>query len=46
MNQPGLLSRLPMLDAKTGEIRAVIETPKGSKNKYDYDDEVLSLENF
>src|SRR4051812_46969838 len=43
MNKPGLLSRLPLLDAKTGEIRAVIETPKGSKNKYDYDDEVAAF---
>jgi inorganic pyrophosphatase len=33
-----LLSCLPALDPKTGDVAAVIETPKGSPNKYDYDD--------
>jgi inorganic pyrophosphatase len=33
-----LLSRLPALDPKTGDVTAVIETPKGSSNKYDYDE--------
>lgn len=33
-----LLSHLPLLDAPSGEVTAVIETPKGSSNKYDYDD--------
>jgi inorganic pyrophosphatase len=33
-----LLSCLPTLDAKTGDVIAVIETPKGSASKYDYDD--------
>ena len=33
-----LLSRLPVCDPETGELTAVIETPKGSRNKYDYDD--------
>ena len=33
-----LLSCLPVLDRDTGDITAVIETPKGSRNKYDYDD--------
>lgn len=33
-----LLSHLPLLDASTGNLTAVIETPKGSPNKYDYDD--------
>lgn len=37
-NAPGLLSHLPTFDAETGELMAVIETPKGSRNKYDYDD--------
>ncbi|MBV8913369.1 MAG: inorganic diphosphatase [Acetobacteraceae bacterium] len=32
------LSCLPVQDAETGDITAVIETPKGSRNKYDYDD--------
>ncbi len=34
---PPLLSHLPALDPETGEVTAVIETPKGSPNKYDYD---------
>jgi inorganic pyrophosphatase len=33
-----LLSHLPLRDASTGDLTAVIETPKGSPNKYDYDD--------
>jgi inorganic pyrophosphatase len=33
-----LLSQLPTLDPNTGDITAVIETPKGSGNKYDYDE--------
>lgn len=33
-----LLSCLPVVDPETGDITAVIETPKGSRNKYDYDD--------
>jgi inorganic pyrophosphatase len=32
------LSCLPTFDPKTGDITAVIETPKGSPNKYDYDE--------
>ena len=31
------LSRLPVLDASSGDMTAVIETPKGSSSKYDYD---------
>jgi inorganic pyrophosphatase len=34
----GLLSRLPTFDRESGELIAVIETPKGSPNKYDYED--------
>jgi inorganic pyrophosphatase len=33
-----LLSCLPALDPGKGDVTAVIETPKGSQNKYDYDD--------
>ena len=33
------LSRLPVQDASSGDLTAVIETPKGSPNKYDYDEE-------
>ncbi|MBV9375812.1 MAG: inorganic diphosphatase [Alphaproteobacteria bacterium] len=32
-----LLSHLPTFDQKTGDLTVVIETPKGSPNKYDYD---------
>jgi inorganic pyrophosphatase len=32
-----LLSHLPTFDPKTGDLTVVIETPKGSPNKYDYD---------
>ena len=35
---PSLLSLLPTFDQGSGELMAVIETPKGSSNKYDYDD--------
>ena len=37
-NSPSLLSSLPTFDQDTGELTAVIETPKGSPNKYDYDE--------
>jgi inorganic pyrophosphatase len=32
-----LLSCLPAVDTQTDDITAVIETPKGSSNKFDYD---------
>ena len=35
---PALLSRLPVLDPESGDVTAVIETPKDSRNKYDYDE--------
>jgi inorganic pyrophosphatase len=38
MLAPTLLSCVPALDRDTGDVTAVIETPKGSQNKYDYDD--------
>jgi inorganic pyrophosphatase len=34
------LSDIPTYDQSTGELRAVIETPKGSHNKYDYTPEL------
>ena len=37
------LSRLPTFDPKTKELTVVIETPKGSSNKYDYDDECAAF---
>jgi inorganic pyrophosphatase len=33
-----LLSCLPAVDRETGDVTAIIETPKESQNKYDYDD--------
>ncbi len=33
-----VLSCLPARDERTGDVVAVIETPKGSPNKYDYDE--------
>ena len=32
-----ILSETATFNAKTGDLRVVIETPKGSRNKYDYD---------
>ena len=32
-----ILSETATFDAKTDDLRVVIETPKGSRNKYDYD---------
>ena len=37
------LSRLPVLDVSSGDVTAIIETPKGSPNKYDYDDSVAAF---
>ena len=34
---PTPLSALPSFDEETGDLAVVIETPKGSPNKYDYD---------
>src|SRR6266480_7293096 len=34
---PDLSSLPPQLDAKKGTCRAIIETPKGCRNKFDYD---------
>lgn len=36
---PPLLCDLPTIDEETGEITAIIETPKGSPNKYDFDEQ-------
>jgi inorganic pyrophosphatase len=37
------LSRLPIVDASSGDVTAVIETPKGSPNKFDYHDGVAAF---
>src|SRR5436189_3378597 len=34
---PDLSSLSPQLDSKKGTCRAIIETPKGCRNKFDYD---------
>jgi len=34
-----ILSEGPPFDRESGALRAVVETPKGSRNKYDYDPE-------
>ena len=39
-----VLSETATFDEKTGEPRVVIETPKGSRNKYDYDPDCDCLE--
>lgn len=31
------MSDLPAIDPESGEVVAVVETPRGSRNKYDYD---------
>jgi inorganic pyrophosphatase len=33
-----LLSRLPAFDADSGELNAIIESPKGNRNKFTYDE--------
>jgi inorganic pyrophosphatase len=33
-----LLSHLPTVDPTTGDIATIIETPRGSSNKFDYDE--------
>jgi inorganic pyrophosphatase len=32
-----ILSKTASFDSDTGDLRVVVETPKGSRNKYDYD---------
>ena len=39
-----ILSETATYDKKSGDLRVVIETPKGSRNKYDYDPECDCLE--
>lgn len=39
-----ILPETATFDEKTGELRVVIETPKGSRNKYDYDPDCDCLE--
>jgi inorganic pyrophosphatase len=35
--QPESLAALPAFDRETGDVTVVVETPKGSHNKYEYD---------
>lgn len=37
------MSDLPQVDPDTGDLLAVIETPKGSRNKYDYDPDLMAF---
>jgi inorganic pyrophosphatase len=37
MDSRSLFLKLPPIVKKTGEIHAIIETPKGSRNKFDFD---------
>jgi inorganic pyrophosphatase len=39
-----ILSETATFDAKSGDLRVVIETPKGSRNKYDYDPDCDCME--
>lgn len=34
---PETLDRLPLIDNDSGDLNVVVETPKGSRNKYKYD---------
>jgi inorganic pyrophosphatase len=38
-----MLDQLPAWEHETGRLRVVIETPRGSRNKYDYDPEIGQL---
>jgi inorganic pyrophosphatase len=42
--QPVLLSEMPTFDKESGALQVVIETPKNSRNKYDYDPEFNCFE--
>jgi inorganic pyrophosphatase len=37
------LDRLPLVDKETGGLAVVLETPKGSRNKYRYDTEYQAI---
>ena len=37
------LDRLPLVDEETGDYSVVLETPKGSRNKYKYDAECEAI---
>jgi inorganic pyrophosphatase len=38
-DNPGPYAKLPPFDEKSGDLNAVIETPKGSRSKFDYEPE-------
>jgi inorganic pyrophosphatase len=40
---PTALNRLPLKDKETGDLTVVIETPRGSRNKYAYDPSCNSI---
>jgi inorganic pyrophosphatase len=33
------MENLPSFDSKTGELNAIVDTPKGSRNKFKYDED-------
>lgn len=45
---PDLFESLPPWDRETGELNVIIETPKGSRNKYKYNEKtgIFSLSSF
>ncbi len=40
---PTTLDRLPLMDKESGDFTIVVETPRGSRNKYKYDPEVGAM---
>jgi inorganic pyrophosphatase len=40
---PKTLDRLPLVDKETGDYTVVLETPKGSRNKFKYDPECSAI---
>src|SRR3954466_14200890 len=44
LTRHSVLSEMPTFDKKSGDLRVVIETPKGSRNKYDYEPEYDCIE--
>jgi inorganic pyrophosphatase len=38
VNRNGKTNKLPPLDPNSGDLNTIIETPKGSRNKYKYDE--------
>jgi inorganic pyrophosphatase len=41
--RPSSLAALPAFDRETGDVTVVVETPKGSHNKYEYDPDCCAI---